>query len=607
MEEATIKIIVEGKGAEDAVKKLQKGIDETKDKAQDSGKEIEKSFKKSEKGAKGLRKGLKVVSTGFKGLGKAIAATGIGLLVVGFEKFKEVLNSNQKVVDTFNTVFETLSIAFNDLVNFLIEKVPMVSNFFKEIFENPKKSLQEFGDAVKKNLMERFNSFLDTLGFLASAIKKVFSGDFTGAMEDAKKAGKEYVDVLTGVNDSYDKGVEIVTEGAKALKDYTKQAYETAKENVELKKSAELLEVVNEGLIEKYDREAEALRQIRDDTELSIKDRIEANDKLATVLELQREKMLENAQASVDAAEAQLAKDKENQKFQIAYQESLNELAAIQATVTGLESEQKANATALRLEKKELIDSQIAGNNELLISDKKFLAEQETNEIRRIEMLKEALEEEKKIELDRLQAKKDSAKEGTQARIDAENEYNAKKQEIDQQMAKYETKLEELKLNAKVQGAVGAIQAVSQLIDQNSKAGKALAISMAIIDTFAGASKALAQGGIAGLIAAIPVVAAGMANVQKIRSQKVPSTKGGTVPTPSVSVPSTSSVISSVVSSTGAFQRQEAPSFGSIQGSGVNQIADALSKQPMRAYVVSEEVTTAQELDRKRIKTASFG
>lgn len=607
MEEATIKIIVEGKGAEDAVKKLQKGIDETKDKAQDSGKEIEKSFKKSEKGAKGLRKGLKVVSIGFKGLGKAIAATGIGLLVVGFEKFKEVLSSNQKVVDTFNTVFETLSIAFNDLVNFLIEKVPMVSNFFKEIFENPKKSLQEFGDAVKKNLMERFNSFLDTLGFLASAIKKVFSGDFTGAMEDAKKAGKEYVDVLTGVNDSYDKGVEIVTEGAKALKNYTKQAYKTAKANVELQNKAELLEVVNQGLIEKYDREAESLRQIRDDTELSIDDRIAANDKLATVLELQREKMLENAQASVDAAEAQLAKDKENLEFQKEYQKSLNELAAIQATVTGLESEQKENATNLRLEKKELIDSQIAGNNELIISDKKFLAEQETNEIRRIEMLKKALEEEKKIELDRLQTKINSAKEGTQARIDAENEFNAKKQEIDQQMAQYETKLEELKLNAKVQGAVGAIKAVSQLIDQNSKAGKALAISMAIIDTFAGANAAIRQGGIAGLIAAIPIVAAGMANVQKIRSQKVPSTKGGTVPTPSVSVPSTSSVISSVVSSTGAFQPQEAPSFGSIQGSGVNQIADALSKQPMKAYVVSEEVTTAQELDRKRIKTASFG
>jgi len=50
-----------------------------------------------------------------------------------------------------------------------------------------------------------------------------------------------------------------------------------------------------------------------------------------------------------------------------------------------------------------------------------------------------------------------------------------------------------------------------------------------------------------------------------------------------------------------------APSFNLVQGTGSNQIATSISKQqPIEAYVVSKNVTTAAELDRNIVKGASL-
>lgn len=55
---------------------------------------------------------------------------------------------------------------------------------------------------------------------------------------------------------------------------------------------------------------------------------------------------------------------------------------------------------------------------------------------------------------------------------------------------------------------------------------------------------------------------------------------------------------------------QAAPSFNIVGDSGTNQIAEALSeneKQPIKAFVVSSDVSTAQELERNTISSASLG
>ena len=58
------------------------------------------------------------------------------------------------------------------------------------------------------------------------------------------------------------------------------ETYEQAKANVELAKQAEIAAVKQQGLIEKYDIQAEQLRQIRDNEFKTIEERIQANNNL---------------------------------------------------------------------------------------------------------------------------------------------------------------------------------------------------------------------------------------------------------------------------------------------------------------------------------------
>lgn len=79
--------------------------------------------------------------------------------------------------------------------------------------------------------------------------------------------------------------------------------------------------------------------------------------------------------------------------------------------------------------------------------------------------------------------------------------------------------------NAQLEMASGTAGQLSSLLGEESAAGKAFATAQALINTYLGASKALAQGGIWGIAQAAIVVAAGMKNVMSINKTKEPDTK----------------------------------------------------------------------------------
>jgi methyl-accepting chemotaxis protein len=226
-------VIIELKAKTDKIEQDVEGINK-------EIKTLNKNVDKTAEGFEGVEKASQDTAKGVKKIGTTLKAIGIGLLLAAFTKLKEVFEENQKVADAFATTFEFLSLAFNDFFNFLDANVGTVIGYFKSIFEDPKQSLIDFANAFKRNIQERFESYLDTLGFLASAVKKVFSGDFAGALEDVKNAGKESLDVLTGVDNTFDKTVETVTKVTKAVTEYTKSTFESAKANVELQKTANI-------------------------------------------------------------------------------------------------------------------------------------------------------------------------------------------------------------------------------------------------------------------------------------------------------------------------------------------------------------------------------
>lgn len=93
---------------------------------------------------------------------------------------------------------------------------------------------------------------------------------------------------------------------------------------------------------------------------------------------------------------------------------------------------------------------------------------------------------------------------------------------------RFEIMKDELKrkyYNAQLEMAAGTAGQLSSLLGEESAAGKAFATAQALINTYLGASKALAQGGIFGIAQAAIVVAAGMKNVMSINKTKEPDTK----------------------------------------------------------------------------------
>ena len=144
------------------------------------------------------------------------------------------------------------------------------------------------------------------------------------------------------------------------------------------------------------------------------------------------------------------------------------------------------------------------------------------------------------------------------------------------------------------------LNSVSALLGESTEAGKVAAIASTTISTYLAAQQAYASQLIPGdpssvvraTIAAAVAVASGIANVNKIINTPTPggggAGGGGGTPTPPA-----------------------APRFNVVgtAPASANQVANTIGKDlpPVKAYVVSNDVTTAQSLDRNIISSASLG
>ena len=349
--------------------------------------------------------------------------------------------------------------------------------------------------------------------------------------------------------------------------------------------------VANQGLIEDYDRQAEKQRQLRDNEFNTIEERVAANEKLKATLDEQKLLMLENVAAIQASAQAQYNKNASDENA-IALQEAKNEVKAVEAQIEGFMSEQDSNRNALLKEKLELDQTDKDAVAERNQTERDFRAEMMESDVLRLEQeLSNAIIEEE-IETKRLENKRNLYKEGTQAYADANNELltfqeeNANKQE----------KIEKDLAQSKTEIMTNALGNLASIVGKSSKFGKAIAIVQAVRDTFAGANKALsASPPPFNFIAAAAVTAAGIANVKSILSTKDPqppaglgASGGGSVPTPAIPTP---------------------PSFNVVGQGETSQLADAIGGQtqtPVKAYVVSNDVTTAQGLERNIVEGATI-
>ena len=511
-------------------------------------------------------KGFKMISSAVYGLGLAIKALGLGLIISLFAALKESLERNQKVMNTVSTILGTISTTFNQVASTLIDVVKwttkstdrfnglgkvmsgiltLVLTPFKLAFYEIKLAVQAamlvwekspFGSGDTKKIAELTVGINETKGAIVETIEAMIEG------------GK---DIITNFGDAVG---EIGAIGEKVVEGISeisiKSNYELAKATTAAQNSSKLAEAAIQGLIEKYDRQAELQRQIRDDETKTFAERIAANQKLGEILDEQETKMLALADTRVASAALELSANKENVELQVAYQQALNDRAGVEAQVAGFRSEQMTNEVSLNKElgeiKKEITNATLEGMA-LELEELKNSYEMQ------LEMARKAGED--TTALDEKYAKDKKAI----LEAAAKNAKDLNKAEADAAKANVHAQLEAFS------GLAGALQGLAG-------ESKELAVGQAIIDTYVGANKAFAQGGTIGFVTAAAVIAAGLANVKTIMEQDVGGGGGG------------GSGASGGTSQTPAPQMM----------SGAFELGGGVAPEPVKAFVVTDEMSNSQ-------------
>jgi hypothetical protein len=361
-------------------------------------------------------------------------------------------------------------------------------------------------------------------------------------------------------------------------------------------------------------------RQARDDEFASIEDRIKANEELGKILENQYTLEAEQIQKKIAFAQAQYNINKTTENAVALAQANL-ELTDLGERLEGQRSEQKMNYISLLREEKDIertnteayiarLEAQLNLDSELLNSERERLNVQLQN----IEILKTA----------RLAAIEDELA-ATTLGTARYNELINQRAEIEQNSAAETAKIKK-DLNQKdiedrkmvndaymnlAQQSISALTSISELFAGGNEArqrkafqlNKALQIADATMATYTAVVGALGAKGADGLLP-FPVrvanaVAAGVigaANVAKIAATKFSASES---PTPDTSAPDMGSAGASMT-----------PQFNVVGQGGVNQLAASINgrnQQPIQAYVVAGQVTSAQQLARRRARTATFG
>lgn len=578
-----------------------KVIDGFNDKLKDtkkSSKQAEDSIDNTLNAAKGGANIFKTLGAAIKG---AFAMTGIMKVL---DMFVTLLMENEKVAELFRKGMVLIQGVFNGLMEVIEPLFPILDKIFKD----PMQSLKDFGNMLKENILNRFYGLLELIPNLGKAIGLLFKGEFA---EAGKVAANAFGKIALGLEDTigtFEKVGEFVVDASKKISKATKKAWDNKDLLANAEQNIEKLSILYQGIVEKYDLMAEKQRQIRDDETKTIAERMKANEELAKVLDegAKKEKANINARIGILQTQNKLLgnnKDRQNEILSLT-----QELTAVDAKYAGLKSEQLTNINALSKEAVDLKKSEVEGT----IEANKIIAQANidrmADDLEKFDARKKMLDDEYNQKLDLANSEIAKYAEGTQAYIDAVNEkkildaqYSADSMALMDERIKFigEAADQELEITrnleqAKVEAVLGAMQGVQQLLGEDSKYGKALAIAQAVISTYQGAAKALGQGGIVGPIAAAGVVASGLAQVRAIMQTELPESSiggggGGGGGTASVAMPSVG-IVSGQINQTNQLQAQ---------------LNSQMSK-PTRAYVVGQNVTSQQSLDRHIAENATL-
>lgn len=483
-----------------------------------------------------------ILSGAMKLLKVAIAATGIGLLVVALGALVSYFSKTQAGADKLSKVMA----AVGAIVDVLIDRVSQfggalvkfLSGDFAGGFDDMKASLEGVGDELQREAR------------LAYELEAAFQ-----AMEDREIS-------LIKTQAQRKKNVEELRLLAKDEQKDLRERAALLAEAGELEKDqlADELALAQERARISRERLAlgESTRdQIREDAELQarvIELETESLKKRRSI-EAEKQGLLKRARAEEQSAAAAREKERENELKEVAEKSALefdiykaqNE-KRLEQTIEGLEElkerelallaerldlgltqEREAYLERLNIENKYYEEKQAIEDEQLAIQKEKEAARKEKEaEEKALKLEQEQIDFENQLALDEDRMRTnyeltkkylDRDKEAELAQAEA---VGADKSLIEAKYAKIDEDIRRTVGQAKLSIASNTLSGLVNLLGKESAVGKAAAIAQSIINVSQGVTKAIAQGGLAGLATGAIVAANGAVSIGKILSTPKP-------------------------------------------------------------------------------------
>jgi hypothetical protein len=453
------------------------------------------------------------------------------------------VKSNQFLADKWNTAYNFGTIYVNKLGG-EIEKLWKTLQDFSPDLDSITEKVQSWGESLK-------NIFFGDLGTRAIEIGKI-SKATVEANEKANKAANESLNIARDLTD--------------------------------LQNRVPIAQAQNRKLLEQYDREAEIQRQIRDNVLLDIETRIEANNKLGVILDNQEKTMLANAQLEINLAKKTIQAFGENTERRVALIDAETEKAAVLATVEGFRSEQLINENSLldeQLTKQKELEAQADAEKAKKIKDEEeAAAAREKQAAIEEKATQEAIDRKERIRL----ASIDGIQQVLQATINAAGAESKIGQALFLLKQGLMIREQIMQAKANIQNAISkgteaSVDAQAGMVKATSSAPPPANIPIMAI--------------YAGQI--LPVMASVIAAVAQAKQMASKAGAGGFGGGASLSAPQAPATA--------------APNFNIVGAAAENQLAQTISQQtqtPVKAFVVSNDVTTAQSMDRNIIESSSI-
>jgi hypothetical protein len=574
----TIELDVKTGEAQADIEKLNKSVVKTEDSFDDLSNSADKFTGGAISGFKGVVGGVKKAVTAFKSLRVAVMATGIGALVVAIVSLQQAFTRSEEGQNKFAKLMSMIGA----ITGALLDRLANLGESIINVFTNPIQSLKDFGASITSFVSDRINNVLEGVGLLGSALQKVFTGDFKGALSDA-------TDGFVNLNKGLNPAVIATTALAKATSNLVKEMTEEAKIAGQIADQRSKADKVDrELLVERAEanrRVAELREQAADKENISLQQRLDAIREAGQIEEDITKKEIAAAKLRLEAKQAENA-------LGLSTKEDLEEEAQLKARLIDLETARLSKQKALTAELTTALREQAA-------------------EEKAIQTAKDAADKERQDRLDKEKA-------------DREAKEEADKKARDERIAKSEIETEQMRINAKR----AAVDQAIALFGAETAAGKAALIAKQVLAAQELINEAKKTLTFSSLVAArsSAAVAEGTAQTAKVGfPQNIPMLIAyalqavGIVSAVSQAVGKSKGVAASLGAGGGSAPNISAPrtavgstppAFNIVGAGGTSQLAEAIggqSQEPVRAYVVSNDVSTAQELDRNIVKGASLG